>query len=123
MELCKHPGNLDCIHCLIKKHPGIPSEHRLEIAWIHYIQQENKPYNIDKGCKDCRGIDQPYMVLNSVWKAAKMKKGFLCLACLEKRLNRRLKLRDFMQNAPINFGCFGFDARGFIKFRDKHPFS
>jgi hypothetical protein len=47
------------------------------------------------------------MVRDAVWSAAGMKvecldrSGFLCVGCLEKRLGRTLKPKDFT-SAPIN---------------------
>jgi hypothetical protein len=65
---------------------------------------------MDYLCKDC-GVDttpctgkrgcrhagrwEHYMVRPSLWKAAKMKDGFLCIGCLETRIGRKLKPKDF----------------------------
>ena len=52
-------------------------------------------------CVDCSvntcGIDEYYMVRDSVWRAARMKPagGMLCIGCLEKRLGRMLCPGDF----------------------------
>jgi hypothetical protein len=44
-----------------------------------------------------------YMVLPEIWKAAGMGAGdgYLCIGCLEKRIRRKLKPKDFT-GAPIN---------------------
>jgi hypothetical protein len=42
-----------------------------------------------------------YMVHNSLWRRARGGKGFLCIGCLERRLKRPLRKRDFTK-APIN---------------------
>lgn len=58
-------------------------------------------------CKDCNVdvvyIQEWYMVNDSVWKKAGMKKrgGFLCVGCLEKRIGRKLNKRDFFC-CPLN---------------------
>jgi hypothetical protein len=56
-------------------------------------------------CVDChRSIaDEFYMVQDSVWKRARMEPcgGFLCIGCLEKRIGRRLRARDFT-DCPLN---------------------
>jgi hypothetical protein len=67
-------------------------------------------------CPDCgvaianlAGKDIPvyrpeaYMVRNTVWKAAGMEQmgGCLCVGCLEKRLGRCLRPKDFTRR-PIN---------------------
>jgi len=61
-------------------------------------------------CVDC-GIDtcprkgrwEYYMVHNAVWAEAGMDPdgGYLCIGCLEKRLGRMVRPRDFT-GAPIN---------------------
>ncbi len=60
------------------------------------------------GRRGCRHIGrwERYMVRDSVWKAAGMKgmdAGFLCIGCLERRLGRQLRPRDFKPNVPINY--------------------
>jgi hypothetical protein len=68
-------------------------------------------------CKDCgmdttpssngqrgfryKGRWEYYMVHNSVWAAAGMRDGFLCIGCLETRLGRELNRDDF-PDMPIN---------------------
>ncbi len=57
-------------------------------------------------CLDCqrdtRRLGEYYMVLDHVWeKANPKKKGMLCVACLEKRLRRKLVAADF-NSFPIN---------------------
>jgi hypothetical protein len=41
------------------------------------------------------------MVHNEVWASAGMEKGFLCIGCLEKRIDRKLDFADFT-NAQVN---------------------
>jgi hypothetical protein len=45
-----------------------------------------------------------YTVRERVWQAAGMQPmgGCLCIGCLEKRLGRRLKPKDFLRNDPFN---------------------
>ena len=61
-------------------------------------------------CRDCRvdtsdmygsGLFEWYMVHNSVWRAAGMDRGFLCIGCLERRLHRQLRASDFSA-WPVN---------------------
>jgi hypothetical protein len=71
-------------------------------------------------CKDC-GMDttpctgkrgrrhkerwEYYVVHDKLWARAGMKKGFLCVRCLEKRIGRRLRPKDFTDvsiNDPEN---------------------
>lgn len=50
-------------------------------------------------CKDCNGYPDDYMVFRSVWEAAGMQRGFLCIDCLEQRLGRPLVSADFPRTA------------------------
>jgi hypothetical protein len=45
-----------------------------------------------------------YMVRDSVWKAARLEPmgGCVCIGCLEQRLGRRLKPKDFPRRHPFN---------------------
>jgi hypothetical protein len=45
-----------------------------------------------------------YCVRDAVWKAAGMEPfgGCLCIGCLEKRLRRRLKPKDFLRGHSFN---------------------
>jgi hypothetical protein len=50
-------------------------------------------------CKDC-GVDtfeinEYYMVTKDLWRQYGVKRGMLCIACLEKRMGRSLTLDDF----------------------------
>jgi hypothetical protein len=60
---------------------------------------------------DDQGIEQKidnqsevYHVGDTVWKAAGMEPfgGCLCMGCLEKRLGRKLKPKDFLRHHPFN---------------------
>ncbi len=43
-----------------------------------------------------------YTVRNAVWKAASMEyDGCLCIGCLEKRLGRMLRPKDFLRDDPF----------------------
>jgi hypothetical protein len=70
------------------------SEHLFNPA--SYTTDESNP------CVDCGGATTPndgpweyYMVHDSVWLAAGMKRGMLCIGCLELRLDRQLVPQDF----------------------------
>jgi hypothetical protein len=52
-------------------------------------------------CTERSGRCEWYMVHNEVWERAGMKRGFLCIGCLEKRIGRRLRSADFT-DAPVN---------------------
>jgi hypothetical protein len=44
-----------------------------------------------------------YTVRDSIWKRAGMGRGVLCIGCLEKRIGRRLKPKDFVPEDALNF--------------------
>jgi hypothetical protein len=59
-------------------------------------------------CKDCDKATMPrtgrtewYMVRDEVWHEANGGRGYLCIACLERRLGRQLTAAD-LTGAPIN---------------------
>jgi hypothetical protein len=43
-----------------------------------------------------------YTVRDAVWKRAGMPDGCLCIGCLEKRIGRRLKPKDFPRDDTFN---------------------
>jgi hypothetical protein len=62
-------------------------------------------------CDGCSGNNMPYMIKHGIWKkVAKETDRFLCLNCVEGRLERKLQKRDFLDvdSLPINNGIFGF---------------
>jgi hypothetical protein len=63
------------------------------------------------GAEGGRGVEQRidnesevYTVRNAVWKAAGMESdgGCLCIGCLEDRLGRQLRPKDFQRNDGFN---------------------
>ncbi len=56
-------------------------------------------------CRDCGvntfEISEYYMVHDELWPTVLGGREFLCLGCLEVRLNRRLTTEDF-PDAPVN---------------------
>jgi len=48
---------------------------------------------------------EQYYVRDSIWKKAGMEPwgGCLCIGCLEKRIGRKLKPKDFDHNHPFNY--------------------
>lgn len=73
-----------------------------------------------KRCADCRidiapmsappGTWHWYMVRDEVWHEAGMcDEGYLCIACLERRLHRPLTVNDLL-DAPVNIGAREMDV-------------
>jgi hypothetical protein len=56
-------------------------------------------------CADCKvntaKIEEYYMVHDNLWRAAGMNEGMLCIGCLEKCINRKLTMVDFVL-CPLN---------------------
>ena len=84
---------------------------------------------IDFCCVDC-GFDtnkghEYYMVTDKVWSAAGMKQchkigdGMLCIGCLENRIGRKLKAKDFPEY-PINQGFFRYSKRLKNRLGERH---
>lgn len=113
---CLHETNhpYPCIYCRLQD-IKCPEDKQIKIA--HYFWQDNKKSYSGKGCGCCKEIDEPYCIKDKVWrKEAKMKKGFLCLKCLQNKINRKITLNDFDMNIPINQGTFMFCIRAYIKY-------
>lgn len=55
-------------------------------------------------CLDCSETNYDgFMVFDSVWReAVSERRGRLHLYCLEKRLGRLLRIKDFREDLPIN---------------------
>ena len=61
---------------------------------------DTMPCTGKRGCRR-KGRSEYYMVRDKLWGTAGMKRGFLCVGCLERRVGRRLRAKDFTP-APIN---------------------
>jgi hypothetical protein len=83
-----------CVDCGVNTAPGCPPG--------PIVRRELET----KGSVQSRiGSDtEMYMVRASIWKKAGMAPfgGSLCIGCLEKRLGRKLKRKDFDWNSPLN---------------------
>ncbi len=100
-----------CLYCKFSE-LGVPTKDLPAVVW-GFFKDKHKTYS-GHGCDCCSGVDEPYMVNNALWRKAKLGDRFLCLACLERRLGRALTVKDFIK-APINYGCFGFDCRTYVR--------
>jgi hypothetical protein len=77
----------NCIDCGYNTHPGAPPRELAELLMKRDGEIPTR-YTTDS---------EVYMVKNSVWEAAGMEPygGCLCIGCLEKRIGRKLRRRDF----------------------------
>jgi hypothetical protein len=83
-----------CIDCGINTAPGFPSK---ECAAKAIAACGSIAIKIDEN-------SEAYFVRPRVWEAANMDGwgGCLCIGCLETRLGRRLKPKDFLREHPFN---------------------
>lgn len=59
-----------------------------------------------RGCVDCKCQVEPYMVHDELWAHAFLEpKQLACVACLEKRLQRRLRATD-LTTSLVNINLF-----------------
>ena len=85
-----YPESGLCIDCGYNTFPGAPPR---ELAEFLMKRDGDVPMAITVEC-------EVYIVKNKVWKAAGMEPwgGCLCVGCLEKRIGRKLKPKDFERN-------------------------
>jgi hypothetical protein len=94
------PETWRCIDCGVDTAPGCLDRVDLEREFAIARAIGNKD-----GVKIRFGTDsEVYSVRNVVWERAGMEPwgGCLCVGCLEKRLGRRLKPKDFPRGDPFN---------------------
>ena len=96
------PESWHCVDCGFDTVPGLTGRSDLEKAAAALG---------DAWRNDTAGISQyvdarseVYTVRAAVWQKAGMAEdgGCLCIGCLETRLGRRLKPKDFLRNDPFN---------------------
>jgi hypothetical protein len=77
-----------CIDCGVNTHPGTLSGPEIRIAFA--MGAESVPYSFNNNT-------EVYHVKDAVWKQAGMRgwNGCLCVGCLERRLGRQLRPKDF----------------------------
>jgi len=87
-----------CVDCSFNTAPGLLNRDEMEEA-----QKAQGP--ADNGVEQyVDDQSEVYMVKPSVWKKAGITPwgGCLCIRCLEKRLGRHLKPKDFLRDHPFN---------------------
>jgi hypothetical protein len=88
-----YPESHNCIDCGYNTHPGAPPR---ELAEFLMNRDGSIPMTVTKD-------SELYFVRNAVWKAAMQPDGgWLCVECLERRIGRRLKPKDFDRNHSFN---------------------
>jgi hypothetical protein len=84
-----------CVDCGVNTAPGLLPRIEVEIAFL--TPDTEITYTIDED-------SEVYIVNDKIWARAGMEGygGCLCIGCLEKRIGRRLKRRDFVLDHPFN---------------------
>ena len=98
------PETWRCIDCGINTAPGLPTRVEAEKILNDGLKLEKltgKKASIPMTYTDACEV---YMVRDAVWKAAGMDPwgGCLCIGCLEQRIGRRLRPKDFPRHHPFN---------------------
>jgi hypothetical protein len=88
-----------CVDCGMNTHPGCPDGPRIRIDIALYGKSA---FRFDRET-------EVYTVRNSIWKEARMAGwgGCLCVGCIERRLGRQLRPKDFHKHdrAWSEFPC------------------
>jgi hypothetical protein len=97
------PESWVCVDCGVNTAPGLLNRAEMEKA-IETAKAAGQ-WGGDKGIQqtmDTRA--ELYTVRENVWKAADMEPegGCLCIGCLENRLGRALRPKDFLRGHPFN---------------------
>ena len=84
----------DCIDCGYNTNPGAPPRELAE-----FLMNRDGKFQVGFTHES-----EVYMVKNKIWKAAGMEPwgGCLCVGCLERRIGRRLKPKDFELDHVFN---------------------
>ena len=90
------PESWDCVDCGVNTAPGCLNKAELEKT-CETARGESVPQMFD----DCTEV---YAVRERVWAQAVIETmgGCLCIGCLEKRLDRKLRPKDFRRGHPLN---------------------
>lgn len=93
----KTPESWLCIDCGTDTAPGFLSRADLEAAFATDETDEGVTLHITAD-------SEVYTVRDAVWSAAGMQPmgGCLCICCLEKRLGRQLRPKDFLRGHTFN---------------------
>ena len=89
-----------CIDCGLNTQPGAPTKKQTALA-IWEAREAGKEWS---DTIEYSAASEVYCVRDKVWKEAGMEPygECLCIGCLEKRLGRKLKPKDFLRNHPFN---------------------
>jgi hypothetical protein len=98
------PESWHCVDCGVNTHPG--SLGRAEMGQAFRWQNAAGALRVEEPSVTTEYSEgsEVYCVRNSVWAAAGMEPygGCLCIGCLEQRLGRELRRKDFVRNHSFN---------------------
>ena len=99
------PESWRCLDCNVNTAPGMPTQSEIDRAVL----------TKDRTIRPCLNFQsEVYIVRPKVWEATGLTRGCLCIGCLEKRIGRRLRPKDF-RNDPFA----GFPASPRLRNRRK----
>jgi hypothetical protein len=83
-----------CVDCGVNTSPGMMTRKQIDVALIIHGHAEQTLYP----------NQEVYTVTQEVWRSTGLEDmgGCLCIGCLEKRIGRRLKPKDFVPDHPFN---------------------
>lgn len=58
-------------------------------------------YFCSRKCIKCKGHNDAYMVKDKLWRKTVGRSGYVCMACFERLLGRKLRPSDF-NDSPMN---------------------
>jgi hypothetical protein len=89
------PGSWNCVDCGVNTAPGLMNRAETAAA-INAAKDRGEDHVRIEDTYDAN--TEVYIVREAIWKRAGMEPwgGCLCVGCLEKRLGRRLKSKDFL---------------------------
>ena len=95
------PESWLCIDCGVNTAPGLLSRAEAGKAIEAAEAEGNEDWRLPQSFDEQSEL---YAVRDEVWEAAGMEPmgGCLCIGCLEKRLGRKLRPRDFLRDHPFN---------------------
>jgi hypothetical protein len=90
------PESWCCVDCGVNTFPGCPTRIEMERAYNGDVLRP-EPIGLDISFTE---FCEVYTVRDSVWKATGLEPygGCLCIGCLENRIGRKLKPRDFTRH-------------------------
>ncbi len=94
----RFPESWRCVDCGFNTAPGL--KNRAEIVAM-YSAISATPKGVEQTIDDQSEV---YTVRPAIWKAARMDEmgGCLCIGCIEKRLGRELRPKDFDRKHPFH---------------------